>query len=350
MKKRNVLKSIFFIFLLLSLIACDTQKDDNKIIQEPVESENDFVSVEKIESYDNMEISDWLDENSVIVSKENDTLKKMSLEELSDLYPRSLYSYNINTKEYKLIKEQENIFLGGAVLSEDNKHLLYYGNSLGDPIYYVMNLDNLEALRISGAYSANWTDEGVVVGASYLGGAYSASTSGEITPIGELGNGSLFIVRKIRDRVYYNTNSDASLMVLDLLSKQSKSLNIDNVYDIFPSPEGDQLLILRNEDSKESLILCDNNGGNIQILAKGEKIGGVAWSPDQRMIAYNLKDNDVNGIYIYDRLENKGTKIVSNVENPIIQWGPSGEKLAYTEYSEFENKSSIVYLKYYYLD
>ena len=77
MKKRNVLKSIFFIFLLLSLIACDTQKDDNKIIQEPVESENDFVSVEKIESYDNMEISDWLDENSVIVSKENDTLKKM---------------------------------------------------------------------------------------------------------------------------------------------------------------------------------------------------------------------------------------------------------------------------------
>ncbi|ABR48073.1 hypothetical protein Amet_1909 [Alkaliphilus metalliredigens QYMF] len=356
MKKIKVLKSIFLILLLLTLIACGAQRDGNEVIQEPVENENEIentdkddeplVSVERIESYENMEISDWLDENTVIVSKENDSLEKMRLEELSDLYPRSLYSYNINTNEYKLVKEQENIFLGGAVLSGDNKHLLYYGNSLGDPIYYVMNLDTLEAFNIAGAYSANWADNGVVVGGSYRGGAYSASTSGEISPLGDFENESLFIVRKINDRVYYNTNSDTSLMVLDLISKQSNSLNIDNVYDVLPSPEGEQLLVLQIKDSRKNLILCDSDGGNIQILAEGEEIGGVSWSLDQRMIAYSIKDTLGEGIYVYDLLENKEIKIVSDVESSIIHWSPSGEKLVYLEYSEVDHKSSVVYMKY----
>lgn len=49
-------------------------------------------------------ITDWLNENTVIVSKENTSLDKMSLLEFSDYYPRSLYLYNIDTKEYQLLK------------------------------------------------------------------------------------------------------------------------------------------------------------------------------------------------------------------------------------------------------
>jgi TolB protein len=42
------------------------------------------------------------------------------------------------------------------------------------------------------------------------------------------------------------------------------------------------------------MILCDADGGNRKVIAEGTELGGISWSPDQRMIAYSLKAN-VNG-------------------------------------------------------
>ncbi|NLY44597.1 MAG: hypothetical protein GX053_01185 [Tissierella sp.] len=38
---------------------------------------NPIISVKKMDIYENMEITDWLNENTVIISKENTTLEKM---------------------------------------------------------------------------------------------------------------------------------------------------------------------------------------------------------------------------------------------------------------------------------
>lgn len=352
--------------VLLIVTACDGGKDGNRvIIKEPgknitviedadKEVGKANVSVEKIDQYKNLQISDWLNEDTVIVSKENESLEKMSLEELSDSYPRSIYLYNLNTKEYKLLKEQENLFLGGATLSHDKKHLLYHGNSLGDPVYYVMNLDTLEAFgihgsNIGGAYSAKWADNETVIGGAYSGGAYLASITGEITSLDDLKEEALFIVRRMKDKVYYNTSYDASLMTLNLATKEKKSLNIDNVYGVFPAPNGKEMLILQDNSSKRTMILCDADGRIIKTIAEGSEIGGVSWSQDQRMVAYSLKTvvngTSVSGLYVYDMLTGVDTQIVVDVENPTTCWSPSGKELAYSEWNGIQYNSSIVHLK-----
>ncbi|WP_202710429.1 hypothetical protein [Sporosalibacterium faouarense] len=366
MKKSKLIKVSVALVLVLSITACSAEKDGNRtVIKESdkiitiIEDDNDDlgeikVSVEKIEQYKDLEISDWLDDNTVIISKENESLEKMRLEELADLYPKSLYLYNLDTKEYELIKEKENMFLGGANLSPDKRHVLYYGNTLGDPSYYIMDIDNQETFRIfseeiGAPYSAEWTSEGSVIGASYNGGAYLASTSGEIAPLIGLEKESLFIVREMKEWIYYNTNSNTTLMRLNQATKAKISLNINHAYRVFPAPDGSQILVLQDNGSTKTLILCDANGENMKTIAEGTELNGVSWSPDQQMIAYSLKEI-VNGrtssdLYIYSMLTNEATKIVVDVGNIVTCWSPSGKALAYTEWNDSRYNSSIVYLK-----
>ncbi|MDF2511094.1 MAG: hypothetical protein K0S04_960 [Herbinix sp.] len=364
MKKSKTTKIVIVLMILSSFTACGL-KDENKVTtNEPgtsitviddadQETEAPVVSVEKIDRIENANLSDWLDEETVIVSKENDTLEKMSLAELSESYPKSLYLYNINTKEYKLLKEQKDVFLGEAALSADKKHLLYSEYTLGDPAYYVMNLDTKDVFgirgdNIGGAMSAGWSGN-VVVGAAYAGGAYQASTSGDISVLEDLKEESIYIIRVIKDNIYYNSSYDESLIMLNQATKEKTKLNINHVYDVIPSPDGNNLLVLQRGSTKNTLILCDMDGNNQKIIAEGAELGGVSWSPDQRMIAYNLKGAEnstaVNGLYIYDLLTAETNQIAVDIQYATTSWSPSGEKLIFTEWNGEQQNSSIVYLK-----
>ncbi len=366
MNKSKTIKILLIATLILTLNACGKKTEEGReIIKEPgstitiieddgKEPAEPVVSVEKIEQVENGEISDWLDDETAVVSKENDTLDKMSLLELSEHYPRSLYLYNINTKEYELLKEREDVFLGEAALSADKKYLLYSEYTLGDPIYYVMDLETREALgilgdNVGGALSARWSGN-EVFGAAYYNGAYTATVTGEISVIEDLNEEGLFIVRKIQDNIYYNTNYDETLFRFNTVTKEKTNLNLERVYDVIPAPDGNKMLVLQRNETKNTLILCDTDGGNQKIIAEGTELGGVSWSPDQRMVAYHRKGTDnnttVNGLYIYDMLTAESSQIAVNIQNATTSWSPSSEKLAYAEWNGEQYNSSIVYLKY----
>lgn len=354
---------ISMISLLLIVSACSDNKDGNQvIIHEPgssttiIDEKGDegadpVISVVQIEKYEGVEISDWLDEENIIVSKENDSLEKMGLLELSEFYPRSLYQYNINTKEYKLLKEKEDLNLGGATLSADKQHLLYYGNSLGDPSFYVLNLNTLESFGIHGdnigaAMTASWQGN-EVVGTSYSNNAYMASPSGEISIFEGVDEESLFLVQKIKNNLYYNTFFDETLTVLNLASKEKKKLDLGAVYDVIPSPDESMMLIVQSNGTKNNLILSHIDGSNQKILAEGTEISGISWSPDQRMIAYMMKDNSmVNGLNIYDMLTGESQQIAIDIQNSVTNWSPSGEKLTFSEWDGEQYNSSVVHLTF----
>jgi TolB protein len=364
MKKTYFIRTIITISLIFTLTACE--KEEKKVtIKEPgktitiiddtdTEEIDQKISVEKIDRYEKVNITDWLDEDTVVVSKENETLDKMSLAELSEHYPMSLYLFDLTTKEYKLVKEQKDVFLGGADLSADKKYLLYYEYSLGDPVFYVMNMETLEGFGImgdpiGGAISAKWSDNDTVIGAAYSGGVYLADSSGKITLIDELKEEALYLVEKINDNIYYNTTFDGTLMKLNLDTKEKVSLNLDQVYDTIPSPDGKQMLILQTKGAKNSMLAYDLESGENVIIAEGAELNGVSWSPDQRRIAYYLKEDEnnttVSSLYVYDMLTGVSTQIAVDVENPSTSWSPSGDKLAYTEWDGTEYYSSIIYLK-----
>lgn len=351
--------------LLLTITACSTNGEGNReVIKEPGKTitviddggktpEVPGLTLGEIIPYGQVEIFGWLDEETMIVAKDNETLGKMKLEELSGSYPRSLYTYHTGTKSYELLKEQSNTFLGEAKLSPDRKHLIYQEYSLGDPVFHVMNVATkvsfaLSGEPIGGAISARWTDEGTIIGASYAGGAYTATTAGEISVFSELQEEALFITAKLGDRMYYNTGYDEALKVLHLGAQATKDMGLGAVGNVIPSPDGKQLLVTQNDydASKTKLVLCNLDGGDAQAIAEGMELSGVSWSPDQRYIAYAMKSEvsgaSVKGLYVHDLLTGESTNIVADVENAATTWSPSSKELSYTTWKDNTSDSKVI--------
>ncbi|MFT4104736.1 MAG: hypothetical protein QM657_03165 [Lacrimispora sp.] len=353
--------------ILLITTGCSAENKNNEVTaQEPEssitstdnagnETSDPGVSIVRTDNYENLEISDWLDSDTVIVSKENESLGKMTLEELADSYPRSLYLYDLKTKEYKLLKEQEELNLGGAKLSPDKKNLLYHGYSLGDQSYHVLNMESLEGFDISGepigsAGSAKWADKDTIIGAGYVNGAYYATADGHIASFEELDPKAVFIIEKIKDTVYYNTADDMTLMALNQSDKETVNLGLTNISGVYPSPAGDQMLVLQYNGSKQILLLCDMDGKNVKTIAEGIELGGISWSPDQRMIAYSVMGEESSTgagiLYIYDMLTDESVQAAADAGAVVTCWSPSGEELVYSQWDGKQYHSSIVYLEY----
>lgn len=366
MKKINILKITVAFLILWSLTACSKQQEEDRtVIKEPGKSitiienedskyEQASITVEKIDKFDGMEITDWLDEQTVVLAKENPEFEKMSLLENSEYYPRSIYLYNFETQEYKPLKAPKDMFLGGAILSPDKNHLLYYEYSIGDTAFYIMSMDESDLNNITKevlglAMSAKWTDDNNVIGVSYAGGAYTADTSLNLTQITELQEEQLYTVYKTQNKIYYVTISDTlDMYILDLDTNVKKKLKIENVDGIIPSPDGKQILITQSAQSARKLLVADDEGNILRTIAEGTEIKGVSWSPDQMMIAYQLRTVingvDSSGLYIYDVLSGNSTQIAVNTTVSGISWSPYANKIAVTEYNERNYNSSIIYL------
>jgi TolB protein len=373
MKKTYIIKTTMItLALMFTMTACEkegnkvTIKEPGKTItiiddtikeegnQEVIEETKPEITVEKIDRYEKVSIADWLDETTLVVSKENETLEKMSLAELAESYPRSLYLLNTSTKEYELLKEQKEVFMGGATLSTDKKYIQYYEYSLGDPVFFIMNMETKEAFGImgdpiGGAISAKWADNETVIGVAYSGGVYLADRSGKLTLIEELKEDHLYLVEKINDDIYYNSEMDGRLMKFNLNTKEKVDLNLEQVYNILPSPDGNQMLVLQANGTKYTLLVYDLESGEKVTIAEGAEIGGISWSPDQLRVAYNMKQ-DVNNtstssLYVYEMLTGESTQLAVDLENLITVWSPSGEKLAISDWDGTQYNSSIIYLK-----
>lgn len=364
MKKKYLINAFIMAALVLTMTGCE--KNRNKItVQEPEktitmideskqeESEPEIL-VDKIERLEQVTISDWLDDDTAIVSKDNESLGRMSLSELSDQYPKSLYLLDINSKEYQLVKEQKDVLLGGAVFSRDKNYLIYDEYVLGDPAYFIMNMENHESIGlmgepIGGAKSAHWADNETVIGAAYSGGVYLADRTGNMSLIDELKDEGIYLVEKLGDDIYYNTQSDFTLMKLNMVTKEKTSLNLEQVYEILQSPDNKQMIILQNNGSSGSMIIYSLEHDDKITIAESAELYGVSWSPDQRMIAYGMKEDKnnstVRSLYVYDILTGKSIKIAENTEMTGTDWSPSGKKLSYTEWDGEEYSSSIIYFK-----
>jgi len=368
-KNRKAIQIAAVLAILFALSACGLQQEGNRtVIKEPnkritvLENENIEIdpiriSVEKIDKYDGTEITDWLDEQTVVLARENREFEKMSLLENAEFYPRSLYLYNLDTKEFKTLKAQKNMFFGGAALSPDKKHLLYYEYSIGDTAHYLMSMDNEEQTSLKQdslgiAITAEWADAQNAIGVSYAGGAYMADISGNVTQISELEGEQLYTVRKMQDKIYYITADGPSfqLYMLDLATREKMDLKVENADGLIPSPDRKQILISQRKGSSSRLLLANAEGNILKTIVEGTEVTGASWSPDQRMIAYRLKSvvngTTTSGLYLYDVLTEESRQIAVEIGDGKISWSPSGKKIAITEMDERRNyNSSILYLK-----
>ena len=362
MKIKKTTSIIIVGMLLFSLSACDAREEEvftkepegtitivdsgDEKPQEPV------ISVEKIEHLEeHVLISDWLDEETAIVSNENSALGKMTIEEFEGAYPTSLYYYNISTKEFTPIKEQANVLLGGGTLSADKKFLLYSEYVLGDPSFHILNLDTKESFcilddNIGCARGGEWFGN-EVIGSTDEGRVYTASPSGELAFLEGLEEETAYVQCATTDYVYYIVE-DASFMKMNRATKEKTSLNMEHVIDATLSSDGTKMLVLQEYNEKDTFLLVDLVDGKQLTIAEGPEIRGISWSPDQRMIAYTIQGDETNatanGLYVYDMLSAKATKIAVDVHYAYTSWSPLGDKLMFSDWDREKYENSIIYL------
>lgn len=366
MKNTIIIRNIAALSLLLFAVGCaGTPGGDRVIIDKPGKSitvieetpgasSNPTISVVKIDRFENMEISDWLSDRTLIVSKENTSLEKMELPESSGLYPRSLYTFDIDRNEYILLRAMDGGNLGGAVLSSDRRNLLYHEFTAGDPAFYVADMNNdddpkVKDKMISSAMSARWAADDSVIGASYNGGAYIADADGNVTFVEGLKNESLIVTEKVRGEIYY-TLPDETLWKMDVQTKEKVSLGLNNVYSLSHSPDGKEILVVQSDGARFTLSLYDTEGADSTLIDEGQEISAISWSPDQRMIAYQLKNDtdgkSTTGLYVHDMLTGETSRIAVDVAPYATTWSPSGKELVFSESDGTAYHSSIVYLEF----
>lgn len=87
----------------------------------------------------------------------------------------------------------------------------------------------------------------------------------------------------------------------------------------------------------------------METIAEGDELTGASWSPNQQMIAFQIKSAvdgmEDSGIYLYDIPSGKSKPIAVNIDKAKISWSPSGNKIAFAELNESHYNSSIIYLK-----
>ena len=251
-----------------------------------------------------------------------------------------------------MIKEQENAFLEAVGLSPDKKYLLYYLYDLGDPSFYCLNTADSESFAITGdpiggAISAKWADNDSIIGAAYSGGAYLADPSGKITLIDELKDEALYLVEKVNNSIFYNTQYDGTLIKLDLNIGEKLKLGIENVFALLPSPDGKQMIILQAAEERNILLVYDLISGEKTVIAEGIELSGVSRSPDQRYIAYNLTEvkngNTTSSLYVYDLLDEEATQLLTDTAIIRSLWSPTGKKLLITDWDGEYYNSGIIY-------
>ena len=361
MKRKNIALTLLAAMVLTAVTGCASGKapdasqgekpgDDIVIIGEEGEETPAGITVKSIEALYGMEITGWLNEHTVILSKENTDLPKLELEDLKDFHPRSLYSYDITSQEFTLLQGQKEFNLWGSELSRDKKNLFYYEYTLGDPAYFVMPLAsaNEESTLIEEAMSGEWTSENVLIGPSYKGGVYLKSPAGAVEHIEELKEMNVIHAVQIKDAVIFMEISSTSLKKLDLNTREITTLPLENVYSILPSPSNTHFTAIVSDGAKSTLVLSDADASTRTVLAEGISISAVAWSEDQRMISYYLK-KDVNGasnegLYVYDLLSGTTTLVAVDGEIQRSVFSLSGEQLSYTKFTETGADSTILTL------
>ena len=86
-------------------------------------STHNELALKKINLINGIRAFEWIDDDTILISKENKTYPKVFTES-GMIYPQNLYLYNLKTNKDTLILGS-NKSMGNAVLSPDKKHIFY---------------------------------------------------------------------------------------------------------------------------------------------------------------------------------------------------------------------------------
>ena len=354
-KKNLLIIACFTVMLTLSACATKPESDrqivqagGNKItvIKSDNNSTSDELALQKITPIKGVRAFEWLDENTILISKANKDYPKISTEG-GMIYPQNLYLYNIKTNGAKLILGSQNS-MGDAVISPDKKHV-FYKEGIENLTGFILSLETKKKTQVSPLDSiypmeGQWIDnDNVVFSTLPQGKIYTADTKGQLTQLA-IANGIASNTIKIKNDLYYILGEK---LYKQQVNSTDRKLLKANVVWIIPSPNHTQFaLVKHNAKTKRTLTLADLNGIELKTFAEGTQIMGTSWSSDGSKLAYTVasENNHDAGLFVVDIINSKVVQLCVDIQyiSDSVKWSPSGKRLLASNVITENNERSFV--------
>ncbi|PEJ60629.1 hypothetical protein CN692_00625 [Bacillus sp. AFS002410] len=328
---------IVLVSTILLISGCQSQ-NDNIVIEKKhkkitVLTGNEEVvtnelALEKIDRYEGVRGTDWLDDHTILTEQKNTSLPKNVMTENGNYtYHINLYSYDLKTNKSKALVSEEHDQVG-AVISPDKKHIFYKQTEDGNTgTGYIISSEGTEKVKMSEpdtiyafATEGRWIDNNTIIYSTLSRQMYSADLTGHVKEI----NPSLDQVNEIR-----------------------KKYGEQNVEWVIPAPDQKQYAIVRKiTPTKRELFITDEKGRKTASLATGTQIFGSGWSPNSKTLAFSVisEDKGERGLFVIDVKSRKITQLSTDLDEIAgpITWSPSGNKLLVSKVMMKDNKNVFV--------
>ncbi|MPQ44101.1 hypothetical protein [Clostridium tarantellae] len=343
--------------------------NDIKIIKE-TESIKDDNILAKLETYEDMIGYDWLNDNEILAVKENKKKKNREITKTIDssnngITVESIDSfsnlgiYNLNNKNIEFIAKKDTS-QAYVVSSPDQKHIFYVDciNPFkpGTKAYIADLKGNIKAkidaknMSLADFDKAKWiNNDEVIMRYDSIKGFAILNINGSLDKIENVENwdmetqknpfkGSMInYVDKVGDNIYYThidleTKKDRDKMkIYNLKTKETKNFIEENVADFQVSPNKKQILITKEKIDKKGniigseMVITDLQGKNEELIYT-ENMGipyGQCWAPDSTKISYIGS----KGVKMYDLKTKKNYLVISGEYYTPTNWSPSSKKI-----------------------
>ncbi|QZY54522.1 TolB family protein [Crassaminicella profunda] len=361
MIKRKLLAGILVLSALVGTVGCTQYKAEGQENNENItiiKDTKDILATEvvasKIDIYEGIIGNDWIDENKIVITKENSELEPVKIDNAklkADFEVKNLYVYNLNDKAEKSIGDQSK-FQDGAIFAPNNKYLFYRNEFEEKATGYISDAQGNTIAKITDNVideydlsEAQWiNNEELIIPCHSIRGFATINVDGRIKKIKDVESGTmgtqdpldgLSITNpiKVLDKIYYVTihrgaHDDNKLKVYDMNKKEKKVLVKDHVQEVTLSPSKEQLLMITSNLDKDvnELITIDLEGKQRDILVEGY-IFGAKWSVDGTKVVYISNEEGHEGVYVVDVKTKKKSLIATGEYYTPIKWSPSGQKI-----------------------
>lgn len=337
--RKMLIKIIFLLCTILFISGCGLQNQKDNIVIEnkhkkiTVLTKNEEVvtndlALKKINRYERIRGTDWLDENTILIEQKNTSLPKSAMTDNGQpTYHINLYAYDVRSNKSKALVSEERDQVG-AVISPDKKHIFFKVTEDGNTgTGYIMNHDGSNKVKVSEPDTifaipteGRWIDNSHLIYSTLFQQTYSTDLNGHVNKI--------------------DSNSD----IINIIRKMYGDQKVEWV---IPSPNQKKFAIVRKiTPTKRELFITDANGRKTVSLAKGTQIFGSGWSPNSKTLAFSVisEDKGERGLFVIDVKTREITQLSTDLDEIAgpITWSPSGKKLLVSTVIEKKNKNEFV--------
>ncbi|MCB2360239.1 hypothetical protein [Clostridium estertheticum] len=306
------------------------------------------LALKKINLINDVRAFDWIDDDTILISKENKNYPKLSTPS-GMIYPQNLYLHNLKTNENKLIIGSK-LSMSNAILSQDKKHV-FYKEGIENLTGFILDLKTKQKIQVTKKDSiyptqGQWiNNDNVIFSLLPEGKIYSASVKGKLSLLTNV-KGISSTTIKIKNDLYYVVGE--KLYKQELNSSNRKLLRKDLTW-LIPSPNQSQFALVKHTSKKtRTLILSDLMGNELKTFAEGTQIMGTSWSSDGSKLAYTVasENNCDAGLFVADAKNNKVVQLAVDIQyiSDSVKWSPSGKRLLASNIMLNNNNSFTTYI------